>query len=142
MVKGFIEILRADTGIQALVGENKAENKYKVYPGICPQPEQFPYTVLRITSKTPFGPCKNTVVPTTWEITFNAFSYHRNYDNAEALNRAVIAALVGKEGTFEGIKIQEIRVVNAEIDDFVNEGGGLHAQISSFEAVVNENQAT
>ena len=46
MTSGIIEILIENTTVQTLIGRNKAGDKYKVYPVVCPQGEGQPYITV------------------------------------------------------------------------------------------------
>ena len=46
MTSGFIEILRENAGVQAVVGLNRAGDKYKVYPVRAPQSEEIDYVTV------------------------------------------------------------------------------------------------
>lgn len=140
MVKGIIYLLVNDSNVQALVGENVASNKYKVYPNICAQPEKFPYCIVRLTGKTPTADCKDSD-PTSYDYKYEVLSFHKNYEDCEGLDRAVVAALTKPTGgTFNGVVYQDIRHRNT-VDSYAADYQ-LHAKISTFEAFVNEDQAT
>jgi hypothetical protein len=139
MVKGITHILISDTEVQAFVGRNKANTKYKAYPNVCPQPETYPYSVVKLTGKVPIE-CKGST-PDTYDYRYNVLSFDKNYEACEELDRAVVSALsLPNGGTFNGVVFQDIRHVNT-LDEYVNEYS-LHVKISSFEATVNEDQAT
>lgn len=136
MLKGPIYILTHDTTVADLVGTNKADTKVKVYPGICPEPEQHPFLVLRITQKLDHEPCKG-VKSTTFLYGFDVFIYTKNYDEGDAIADAVREALDQvATATYNGIDIDECRYNNT-VDDYVDQYQ-LHAKTVSFEAVVNE----
>lgn len=46
MTSGIIEILREDTGVQALAGLNQSGSKFKIYPVVAPQGEKPPYITV------------------------------------------------------------------------------------------------
>jgi hypothetical protein len=92
MIQGIIKILKDDNTIEGLIGTNKAANKTKVFPGICPIPEESPYIVVRRTSKPPVGKCKG-MASTVFQPTFEVIIYHKSYDKIEAIEDAVISAL-------------------------------------------------
>jgi hypothetical protein len=139
MVKGITHILTNDSNVQALVEQNKAGSKYKVYPNICDQPETFPYSVVRLAGKVP-EQCKG-IDPTTYNYRYDVLSFHKNYEDCEDLDRAVVAALTKPDGgTFNTVVFQDIRHVNT-VDSY-SEEYQLHVKVSSFEAMVNEDQAT
>jgi hypothetical protein len=134
MVKGITYILAGNSTIRNLVGENAAEDKYKVYPNVCPNPEKYPYIVVRQSGKVPIE-CKDPV-PNCFTYSYDVVSYHKNYEDAEALDAAVLAALAGVSGTQNGVDFEEIRFVTSA-DQYVSEYEGLHAKVSSFESMVN-----
>lgn len=138
MVKGIIHILKEDSGVQEVVKRNKADTKFKVYPVVCPAPETWPYMVVRLTGKLPWE-CKG-VSPNAYQYSYEVLSFHKSYEEAEALDLAGVSALSVPEGAeVNDVDFQEIRHVNTR-DDFANiEGYTLFCKISSFEAVVNEN---
>lgn len=139
MVKGITYLLVNDSNVQALVGRNNADTKYKAYPNVCPQPEKFPYSIVRQTGKQPVE-CKG-MDPNTYQYRYDVLSFHKNYDDCEALDNAVVAALsLPDGGTYNAVVFQDIRHVNT-VDQYVNEYF-LHVKISTFEAMVNEDQAT
>jgi hypothetical protein len=133
MVKGITHILKSNVTIQGIVGQNNAEDKYKVYPNVCPVPEKFPYIVVRQSGKIPIE-CKDPV-PNAFTYSYDVISYHKNYEDAETLDSAVMAALVSVSGTQNGVDFEEIRFVTSS-DQYVSDYEGLHAKISSFEAMV------
>jgi hypothetical protein len=138
MVKGITYILINNAEVQALVGRNKANTKYKAYPVICPHPETWPYSVVRQTGRTKFGDGK--CAGSTWTYSYDVYSFHKNYEEAEALDIAVVEALdLFSGGTHNGVVFQEIRPTNTGRDiDFVVDHN-LYGKVSSFEAEVNEN---
>lgn len=139
MVKGITYILSNDENVQALVGRNKANTKYKAYPNICPSPEKFPYSVVRQAGKEPIE-CKGSI-PNTYLYRYEVLSFHQNYDDCEQLDDAVVEALIKPEGgTFNTVVFQDIRHTNT-VDQYVNEYQ-LHVKVSTFEAMVNEDQTT
>ena len=141
MVKGITNILKNDTEVQTYVGLNAAGTKYKVYPVVCTQPEVAPYSVVVLTGKSPFAECKG-AGPNTYTCTYDVYSFHKNYDQAEALDKEVVVALDKPDGgIFNNVVFQEIRHTNT-IDGAYNEEFGLFSKVSSFEAVINEDQAT
>lgn len=133
MTQGITHILKNDTAIQGIVGQNKAGVKYKVYPVVCPQPEEAPYSVVVQTARTPFGQCKGS--NDTFEYSFDVVSYHKNFEQVVTLDNAVIDALVGESGLHNGVTFQEIRFENSRDGNFSNEYG-LFSRISSFVTVI------
>lgn len=139
MVKGITYILTNDTAVQTLVGRNAANTKYKAYPNICDQPEKSPYSIVKQTKKTPIE-CKGSI-PTTYEYGYDVLTFHSSYESCEELDDAVVEALIKLEGgTFNTVVFQDIRHTNTR-DEYA-ENYKLHVKISSFEAMVNEDQTT
>lgn len=135
MVKGITYILKSNAGFQAAVGQNEAGTKYKVYPVVCPNPEQAPYSVVIQTGKTPID-CKG-AAPTSFVYTYDVYSFHSNYDSVVTINAAVIMALsVQTRTTANGVVFDEVRFTN-EKEGFDKEYK-LFAKISTFEAQVDE----
>jgi hypothetical protein len=139
VVKGITYILINDSNVQALVERNYANTKYKAYPNVCPEPEKFPYAVVKLSGKSP-EQCKG-MDPNTYNYSYDIFSYEKSYDRCEDLDRAVVAALSKPNGgTYNGVVFQDIRHINT-VDQYVNDYQ-LHVKVSTFEAMVNEDQAT
>lgn len=132
MIKGVTYILKNDVTFQSLVGQNVALSKYKAYPVICPQPELVPYSVVRMTSKTLQSKGKNSS-RNEFEVEFTVASYCNSYDDVDALDNAVIQAIVPYRGTANGITFGYIEFVNS-MDEYVETYGGLYARMSSFKA--------
>lgn len=131
MINGPIEILLADTAVQALVGRNTADTKYKVYPVIVPQPETAPYCVLRMTSKQLQYKGRQ-----VYDCEFNVSVYHTNYDDMHDLDTAVVNALINNRGEFAGMKYGYIEFVGA-YDGYEETYGGLYVRVSSFKCSVD-----
>ena len=135
MVKGITYILKNNSGVQALIGQNVAGEKYKVYPVVCANPESPPYIVVKMTGRTPVD-CKGSA-PTTFIYTYDVYAFHENYDSAEDIAEAVEAALeLPGGGTHNSVVFDEIRYTNRA--DGYDEKYHVFAQISSFEAQVDE----
>jgi hypothetical protein len=140
MIQGAITILKNNDTIESLIGTNKATSKTKVFPGICAQPEESPYLVVRRTGKSPFAPCKG-VTTTVFRPTFDVIIYHKSYDKIEAIEDAVISALDWYTGTSEGITYKTIQFQTSYDADYITQYN-LHARVVEFEAVASESQAT
>lgn len=133
MIKGITAILNTNATFQGLAGMNKAGVKYKSYPVICTQPEEAPYSVIRITAKRPFGQCKD--ANSTFEYSFDVDSFHKNFEDVEALDNAVMAALDNVSGTYGGVTFQVIRFESMNDNPFIQEYS-LFSRTSSFIAIV------
>ncbi len=135
MINGVIQILIGDTAVKAAVGKNKGDAKYKVYPVYCPDPEQHPFIVAKITGKTPIE-CKEERA-TDFTYSFAVFVYGKNYEDVVVMDEAVEDALDKYEGTSDGVVFSEIRFVTMR-DEGVNlePGGNLYNRTILFEADV------
>ena len=130
MIKGITYILKTDPTFQSIVGQNPALSKYKAYPVIAPQTEVIPFSVCRMTSKT-----LEVMNRTDFECEFTVSSYHKNYDDVEDLDNAVVQALVPRSGTYNGITFGYIEFLNTS-DDF-EMTGELYIKVSSFKCSVS-----
>jgi len=135
MVKGITHILKNNTGVKNLIGQNTAGDKHKVYPVVCPFPEKSPYIVVIQTGRTPID-CKGSA-PTTFDYSYDVYSFDKNYDTGVSINAAVITALsLPNGGTHNSVKFDDIRYVNEK--EAYDKEYSLYAKISSFEAQVDE----
>jgi hypothetical protein len=142
MTEGIVAILITDSNVQTLVGMNEGSTKYKVYPVIVPQKEEHPYIVVKTTSRTPVE-CKGQR-PSAFTTSATVYCYAQNYEDALAIEAAVIDALDHKIwGNYGGVNLQDIRYVNS-IEDFIqtNDGLGLYVRMPQFEAQENESSPT
>jgi hypothetical protein len=135
MIKGITYILETDATFQTRVGYNVALTKYKVYPVIAPQTENIPYSVVRMTDKTLLHKGRSGDNRNSFEVTFTVHSYHKNYDDVDILDQAVIQALVPFRGTSNGVSFGYIEFVSSS-DDYVEAYGGLYVRLTSFKAQV------
>jgi hypothetical protein len=117
MVTEVIDILIADTGVQNLVGRNKENDKYKVYPVVAPQKEQIPYVTVRLTGKAKAGKgCE-------YNYTVSVTSFCKNYDDVSALDDAVLAAMETDQ------KIS----LDSTSDNWIQaDGNGIYTKTSTF----------
>ena len=139
VIKSACYILNTDADFQAIIGQNKSMTKYKAYAGICPQPEEYPYSVVRLTAKPPLQ-CKGTR-SSTFNGSFSVHCFHRNYDDVVALCNAVVDALDSKNGTFNGYKFQRISYVD-QLDGEYQVQYKIHQRIVVFEFTSNEDTPT
>lgn len=135
MVKGITHILKNNSALQALIGENKSGDKYKVYPTVCPTPEVSPFVVVKMTGRVPID-CKFGAA-TDFDYTYDVYSFHANYDTVVSIAQAVESALsLPDGGEYNGVKFDEIRYVNRS--EGYDESYKLYAQVSTFQAQVDE----
>jgi hypothetical protein len=141
MVKGITYILNQDTGVRSLVGQNKALNKYKNYPGVAPGQEEAPYTITRLASRPPLAECKGNL-PKEFLPTYDVFVYTKSYDDTERLSNAVVRAIERVESAVvNGVSFTDIRYLNARDQIVMVEGDSkvLYGKVITFEATIEEN---
>lgn len=126
MVEGVTYILNTDATFQTRVGTNVSGTKYKAYPVIAPQGETHPFSIVKLASRQLQHKGRATFMGE-----FTVSSYHKNYDQAQLLDDAVIEALVPIRGTYNGINFGYIEYGNTS-DDFVDVNGGLYVRTSTF----------
>jgi hypothetical protein len=140
MVKGITYILNENVAVQALVGRNKANTKYKNYPGVAPSQEETPYTVTRLASKPPLAECKG-MFPKEFTPTYEVFVYTKSYDDTERLSNAVVRAIERVESAVvNGVSFEDIRYINERDQIVMVEGDSkvLYGKVITFEATINE----
>jgi hypothetical protein len=147
MVKGITYLLKNDATFQARAGQNAAGTKYKVYPGVCPEPETVPYSVVKQTGKVPID-CKGSR-PTSYQYSYDVISFHNSYDRVEALDDAVVDCLSRPEGETVNaddftVEFSDIRHTNTRDEIYTTQGSTtvLYAKVSSFEAQVEVTDET
>lgn len=135
MVKGITHILKNNATVQGLIGQNARGDKYKVFPVVCPTPDVAPYLVVKMTGRTPID-CKGGAA-TTFIYSYDVYSFHHNYDTAVTIAEAVEDALaIPDGGTYNSVVFDDIRYTNRS--EGYDKEFSLYAQISSFEAQVDE----
>lgn len=135
MVKGVTHILKNNSTVQGLIGQNARGDKYKVFPVVCPTPDVAPYLVVKMTGRAPID-CKGGAA-TTFIYSYDVYAFDRNYDTVVSIAEAVESALALSDGgTHNGVVFDEIRYTNRS--EGYDKEFGLFAQISSFEAQVDE----
>lgn len=141
MIKGITYILKNDPTFQGIIGRNAALSKYKAYPVIAPQTEIIPYSVVKMTSKELLHKGQGGSNRNSFQVDFLVASYHKNYDDVDTLDQAVIQALVPFRGTANGITFGYIEFSNSS-DDYVEAYGGIYARMTMFRAQVTLNALT
>lgn len=139
MVKGITYILDNNVNVQGLVGRNKDNTKYKVFPVVAGQQEEAPYIVVRRIGHIP-QQCKQGRA-TTYDDTYQVVSFAKNFEDAVGLDRVVIDALDGVSGVNNGVYFQQIRHENS-FDGGFDEDRELFFEVSTFTSTVNEDQTT
>jgi hypothetical protein len=142
MTEGIVAILIADSNVYSLVGQNKAGDKYKVYPVVVPQGEVHPYIVAKTKARPPVE-CKGQR-PSAFTPSTTVYCYAQKYEDVLDLEDAVINALDRKEaGSYGGMNLAELRYVNSS-EDFIQttDGLGLYVRMPQFEAQENASSPT
>lgn len=133
MLKGPIHILKEDSVLQGLIGENEAETKTKVYPVFCPQPESPPYIVLRQTGKAFQGRGSS-----NYEASFDVYSYAKSYDDCEAIDLAVVSTFKNtSRGTYNSVTVGYVNFFSTR-DEHVAMPDPLYVKVSSFTIGITE----
>lgn len=111
MIAGINEILNEDAGVIAVVGQNTAATKTKVYPVAAPSGESLPYLTTALVSTTPVlhkGQPSSLDTPT-----FAVHVHATSYDDMTSISEAVRAALDEKTSvTDAGYNFERIWYVN------------------------------
>lgn len=137
MIKGVTYILKNDATFQSLVGQNTSLSKYKVYPVVAAQTEIVPFSVVKMTGKTLMS--KN--VRNKFQVYFVVNSYSTSYDDVDAIDNAVIQALVPYRGTANGVAFDNIEF-EGSFDDYIETYGGLYIRSTTFKAFITLTELT
>ncbi len=91
MTSELIQILIANTGVQAAVGVSEITSKYKVYPFIAPDKEKQPFITVRKTGSDTTGTanCIGTLDYGVYEVR----CWGKNYITTEELHEVARVAL-------------------------------------------------
>lgn len=113
MLRGPIAILTANATIQALIGQNETDDKYKVYPVIAPQTEKAPYiTVAMMGGQRSGKGCGR-------QMQFVVACAASSYDAVSEIDEAVIDAYNDiTAGVYEGVQVDFVNEVNLSSDEF------------------------
>lgn len=93
MTSGIIEILLEDVQVQNEVGMNRAGNKYKIFPVVCPQGEEQPYIVVFRTSAGSVPSLTKDIRSELDYPTVSVLCYAKSYRQAELLAEATRESL-------------------------------------------------
>lgn len=119
MTSGIIELLIGSAIVQTTVGTNAKGDKYKVYPMICPQPEDSPYIVVEKISNTTRSMGKE--IDSTLDYpTFRVLSYAKNFRKTEELHDACRQAIDNK-GAITSVCVFERIWLITDADRFSND---------------------
>jgi len=95
MIQGIIEILSEDATVQSLVGRNKANTKYKIYPVRVPQSEVQDFNDYIAVAKTETATFDGKFCSGGLNLaTFNVIIYSKTgYQRADDIHEACVMAL-------------------------------------------------
>lgn len=139
LVKAICGIMNTDTDVQAIIGRNKVDTKYKCYAGIVPQPESYPYSCVRLLSKVPVQ-CRGTK-SRTFNGSFAVYCYHKTYEQVVELASLVQEALDNKTGAYGNVDLKTTTYSDMNDGDYSKEFQ-VHSRIVVFSCFYDESQDT
>ena len=130
MIQGIIHLLINDTAVQQIVGKNKGNNKYKVYPVVAYQEEVEqgkPFIVCAISDNKPTeGRC---VSEKDYQ-DFDLYIYAEDYETIDSLSKAARLAIDGYKGIVNGVNLDSVRFKTWR-DDFDSDAQ-LYLRVSTY----------
>jgi hypothetical protein len=131
MTSGIVEILKDDSGVQALAGLNTAGSKYKVYPVIAPQDEKPPYITVFKSQNDPITSLTKQVVSELDYPTVTVNCWAKNFRTADLMFEAVRNALDNKSASTDaGYDFERIWLVD-DRDGHESERG-MYVKVGTF----------
>lgn len=132
MISGIIEILSENVTVQTLVGKNKANGKYKVYPVRAPQKEDMPYITVFRTGQGALPSLSKELVSGLDYPSVTVVCWHKNYRPAEILGDACRIALDNvTSDTDAGYNFDRIWCV--DIKDTFDDAAELYGVVVTFQ---------
>lgn len=132
MIQGVIEILSDNVDLVALVGMNKAATKPKIYWVVCPDQEQAPYVILRISGNNP-NQVKNQVSSVD-SVSFEAYTYGTSPEQTDEIDTALRFAAEGRNITTDTVFFQRIFCVGQS--DGYDKDAQKPFRVTSYTAMV------
>jgi len=137
MTQALIEILIANAGVQALVGQDD-RGKYKVYPVVAPQGVDQPYVLV---SEASMEPTLGISCPSTLDKPrCNVQAYSLSFKEADDIQKACRAAIdTGTSWTTDDETYVQIYMVDRK-DLWLpatGQGSGLYVKLGFYEGVQN-----
>jgi len=137
MIQSVIQVLIGNAGVQTVIGRNRGNTKYKIFPVYADEKEEPPFTVASITGNNP-NYCKD--LPSRMdEVSFRLVTYSKEYYQMDTIDNALRFAIDGYKGTSADITLQGVRLVNQQ--DLQVEGKDLMARASDYIAQVKRTPA-
>ena len=142
MVKAITYILKNDANVLALVGLNAVSSKAKIYPMYATQKEDFPLVTVWEMSRVG-EQCKERKT-TSFRYGYDIHAFALSYDAVTEICEAIEDALEDANVTspINGVQFTTKIVNTNRRDGAYLEDYKVYSKILSFEATVNEGQAT
>jgi hypothetical protein len=131
MTSGIVEILTDSAAVQALVGQNEAADKYKVYPFKAPQKEKGPYIVVAKTANNTQSQGKE-IESTLDYPTYDVLCYAKNFRTTELLHEAARDALDNMTSTTAVCVFKRIWLVTDR--DAFDESAEMYVHVGTYAA--------
>lgn len=131
MTSGFVEILTDNAAVQALVGRNQANTKWKVYPFKAPQTEKGDYIVVAKTANSTQSQGKE-IESTLDYPTYDVLSYSKNFRTTEELHEASRAALDNMSSVTAVCTFRRIWLITDR--DAFDESADMYVHVSTYGA--------
>lgn len=129
MINAVTHILKNDTQVQEIVGDNEASTKYKVYPSVAPASEKPPYIAVRLTAKEQADKSMK-----NFNCAFDVYCFTPSYDTSESLGDEVIRALNGTaQQSYNGENVAYINYFTSRDEHDMSTGQLLYARIVTFQ---------
>lgn len=130
MIQSVIQLLINDTRVQRLVGRNKANDKYKIYPVLADKDELPMYVVLAIQGNNPTDTKRSVSVMD--KVFFDVSTFSLDYPEMDELSLAIRFCIDGFNGISANINID----VNFVTEKDGYDERGYYARIQTYSAFV------
>jgi len=131
MTSGIIEILTDSAAVQALVGQNEAADKFKIYPFKAPQTEKGPYVVVAKTSNSTQSQGKE-IESTLDYPSYDVLCYAKNFRTTEQLHEATRAAIDNMSSVTAVCEFKKIWLVTDR--DAFDESAEMYVHVATYGA--------
>ncbi len=130
MTSGIIEILLDSSAVTSLVGKNKTNDKWKVYPFTRPETEDPPFIVVAKTGNNPTvaKDCYGTLDYPSYDV----LCYCKNFRDTEILHEAARAALDGMSSITAVCTFSSIWLITDR--DAYDNGAQCNVHIATYNA--------
>jgi hypothetical protein len=131
MTSGIIEILTDSVAVQALVGQNEAADKFKIYPFKAPQTEKGPYVVVAKTSNSTQSQGKE-IESTLDYPSYDVLCYAKNFRTTEQLHEATRSAIDNMSSVTAVCEFKRIWLVTDR--DAFDESAEMYVHVATYGA--------